>query len=216
MFFQLKDVQCGYGKTVVVVVRDILLPAGKISLLVGHNGSGKTTFLKTLCRVIPVLTGKIPLDIHTCLLPEELGFPGNLMPLDIFKTLCPLESNADTILRELSITKNKRFDQLSKGNRQKLRIAVSESLARHLNKTILCLDEPLSGLDVSARETITSAWGGEGVLGKIWSEFGGHRIISQHSGRAPKAFQTIVVAKGQTSVHPPIASCDNWPALTHQ
>lgn len=209
----LKDVLCGYGKNVVVKVPDVLLPLGKNSLLVGHNGSGKTTLLKTLCRVIRPIKGTISDHIRTCLLPEEVDFAGNLTAGDVFKTLCPHENQADDILNELEIPTRKRFDHLSKGNRQKLRVAVSESLAYRLEKTILCLDEPLSGLDVSARKKIIEAWDGGGHLGSIWAKFTGHRIISQHSGVAPQAFQTIVVAGGRTKIFPPIKTCDNWPDL---
>lgn len=213
MTLTLTNIVCGYGKNVVVRVHDVLLPSGQTSLLVGHNGSGKTTFLKTLCGVISPIEGHLPPGTQTCLLPEEVGFPGSLPSGEIFRSLCPNESQSDKILDELEIPLKKRFDQLSKGNRQKLRIAITESLGCSLSKTILCLDEPLSGLDVSARRKIIQAWNGEGELGLIWGRFGGHRIISQHSGRAPRAFQVIVVADGRTRVFPPIETCDDWPKL---
>lgn len=215
MTLQLDNLSCGYGKDIIVHIQSILLPKGHISLLVGHNGSGKTTFLKTLCRVIPVINGTIPDHIRTCLLPEEVDFAGNLGAEDIFKTLCPKEGQFSEILGALEIPGKKRFSHLSKGNRQKLRIAIAESLAGRLRKTILCLDEPLSGLDVSARVKIIQAWNGEGELGRIWAEFKGHRIISQHAGRAPQAFQTIAVANGRTFIFPPIETCDNWPEFLH-
>jgi ABC-type multidrug transport system ATPase subunit len=213
MSFYLKDVDCGYGTSVVLHVGEVYFREKSTSLLVGHNGSGKTTFLKTICHVIPPLKGAVSRELSTCLLPEEIDFPGNLRSLTIFKSICPFEKFAGEILEELEVPLLKRFDQLSKGNRQKLRIAISESLGAGLSKTLLCLDEPLSGLDVVAREKIIKAWGGEGELGRYWKSFEGHRIISQHSGKAPLTAQTIAIHGGACLIFSPIENCDSWPDL---
>ena len=38
------------------------VPAGKISVVIGPNGSGKSTFLRTIVRLVPILSGSIFLD----------------------------------------------------------------------------------------------------------------------------------------------------------
>jgi len=104
------------------------------------------------------------------------------------------------------------YKQLSKGNRQKFRIAVTEALAVDCGRNVLCLDEPLSGLDLKMRSIILSGWEGKGALGRIWGAFPGHRVISQHSGETvSNACQTLVVWDGVMRVREPINSCEGWP-----
>jgi ABC-type multidrug transport system ATPase subunit len=202
---------CGYGKLRVLSVDLLFLRKGENSLLLGHNGSGKSTFLKTLSGVIRPVSGEIPKEITTILLPEEVDFPSGLSAGSIYATLCPKEDRRRDVLDLLEIPSKKFFFQLSKGNRQKFRVAVAESLGRSLDKSVLCLDEPLSGLDVIARRKIIEAWNGCGGLGEIWGGYHGHRLISQHSGVAPSATQTLVVQGGRLTSYPPLSTCDNWP-----
>jgi ABC-type multidrug transport system ATPase subunit len=207
----IQDLCCGYGSVKVVSLKKIGLLGGSNSLLLGHNGSGKSTFLKTLSKVIKPVSGSIPEEISTVLLPEEVDFPGSLKVKAIYSAVCPHEQQRSEILDLLQIPSNKFFSQLSKGNRQKFRVAVVESLGRALCKSVLCLDEPLSGLDVEARRKILEAWRGEGALGAIWGGYKGHRLISQHSGVTPLVIQTLVVRNGELRSFPPLETCDNWP-----
>jgi ABC-type multidrug transport system ATPase subunit len=207
----IRDLCCGYGKLKVVSLKKIELLGGQNSLILGHNGSGKSTFLKTISRVIKPVSGSIPSELSTVLLPEEVDFPGNLKTKTIYAALCPREDQRSKILELLQIPQEKFFSQLSKGNRQKFRVAIVESLGRDFGKGVICLDEPLSGLDVEARRKILQAWKGEGELGLIWGNYSGHRLISQHSGITPLTVQTLVVRDGELRSYPPLGTCDNWP-----
>lgn len=181
------------------------------SILLGYNGSGKSTFLKTLCRLIPPVHGTIPI-FGSGLLPEDMDFAGDIKPLSIFGAVCPGYPHSETVLDCLEIPRGKLFRQLSKGNKQKLRIAVTEALALTLNRDILCLDEPLSGLDLRVRDIIVRAWEGGGTLGAAWGDFRGHRIISQHSGgTVSNAVQTLVAWDGKLHVNGGVRTCENWP-----
>lgn len=202
---------CGYGKRVVVTVGDLDLPAGHCSLLLGYNGSGKSTFLKTICGLLPPVFGALP-RLAGCLLPEDLDFAGELTPASIMRALCPSFRNATAVLDALSVPRDKMFRQLSKGNRQKFRVALTEALAVDRDRNILCLDEPLSGMDLPTRSIILGAWSGDGVLGEFWGGFRGHRIISQHSGEAVKnPYQTLVVWEGRLFSREGVPTCEDWP-----
>src|SRR5690554_6591949 len=52
----------GYDGKVIVEDVDIVIPDGKISVILGANASGKSTLLKTLVRLIKPMDGNIRLD----------------------------------------------------------------------------------------------------------------------------------------------------------
>lgn len=202
---------CGYGGKSVISVGALALPPGESSILLGYNGSGKSTFLKTLCGVLPPVAGVVP-AISGCLLPEEVDFCGELKPATILRAFCPLYSHSDLVLDALEIPRRKIFKQLSKGNRQKFRLALTEAMGLCLGRNTMCLDEPLSGLDLRMRETVIGAWEGVGVLGRAWGDYRGHRIISQHSGKTVShACQTLVAWNGRLEVMGGVDDCENWP-----
>lgn len=59
MIFKLKDLKVGYKDTIVVNDIDIELKRGEILCVLGQNGCGKSTILKTIIRQINSLDGKI-------------------------------------------------------------------------------------------------------------------------------------------------------------
>ncbi len=209
----LLPLECGYGHHIVISTPALFFSPKQSSILLGYNGSGKSTFLKTLCGLIPPVSGSMS-SFGTGLLPEDLDFPGDLKSGTIFRSICPAYKHTSEVLDALEIPRQKLFRQLSKGNKQKLRIALTEALALVRDRKLLCLDEPLSGLDLRIREVIIKAWEGAGGLGGIWGQYGGHRIISQHSGgTVSNAAQTLVTWGGALHTVAPVDSCENWPEV---
>ena len=49
---QAKGLSAGYNGEAVFKGLDLKIPEGSITTLIGSNGSGKSTILKTLCRII--------------------------------------------------------------------------------------------------------------------------------------------------------------------
>ncbi len=58
----LKELSCGYGKKVIVKGIELEADAGEMICLIGQNGSGKSTVLKTIASMIPPISGSILID----------------------------------------------------------------------------------------------------------------------------------------------------------
>ena len=59
---QAKGLSAGYNGEAVFRGLDLEIPEGSITTLIGSNGSGKSTILKTLCRIISPDSGAVYLD----------------------------------------------------------------------------------------------------------------------------------------------------------
>ena len=56
------DVHVAYGKTPALMGPSLVVGAGEIVSIIGRNGVGKTTLLKTIIGLLPVTSGVISLD----------------------------------------------------------------------------------------------------------------------------------------------------------
>lgn len=61
---QIHDIRAGYGKSEILRGISLDVHAGEIVTLVGANGAGKSTTLKTICGLLPARTGKINFQGH--------------------------------------------------------------------------------------------------------------------------------------------------------
>ncbi len=59
---RMENVQCGYGRTIVLDSIDLKVDKGSFVGIIGPNGSGKTTILRTITRLIKPTRGMIYLD----------------------------------------------------------------------------------------------------------------------------------------------------------
>ena len=57
-----RDLHAGYGRVPVLHGVDLSVKEGQIVGVLGHNGMGKTTLLKTLMGILPVTSGRIQFD----------------------------------------------------------------------------------------------------------------------------------------------------------
>lgn len=147
------NTELGYrrGRVVIRVPREIRLPKVGCVLLVGRNGRGKTTLLKYLAGCLPKRPVEMPRRVY---LPEELDFAPNMSPALLGR--CLLDRAARERFRavglQLDLVVNQPFGELSKGNRQKLRLALTMARAHQIGAGLVLLDEPMSGLDSFVRQ----------------------------------------------------------------
>src|SRR5258708_10405357 len=149
----------GYRKrAVATLTEELVFRAGEITLLLGLNGQGKTTLMKTMAGLLPPVAGQVT-KTRVLYLSDDVDFPTNLTPLEIVKSLAPttkIRTLGLEMLESLEV-ENKKYGLLSKGNRQKARIAFAEVVSRARNVNFLGRDEPFSGLDSLSRDSLLSS-----------------------------------------------------------
>jgi zinc/manganese transport system ATP-binding protein len=194
-----KGLEIGYRRRRVAKLNDDLqFRRGEISLLLGSNGQGKTTLMKTLSGLLPPVAGQVK-KTSALYLSDEVDFPGSLTPLEIVSCFDPAGAYRDLALElvERLELQNKRYGILSKGNRQKARIVFAEVLAQVRQVELLGLDEPFAGLDFQARDYLIERW-----LAVKSAER--HLLVSMHPSEiASVPSQIVLVANGEITTAAP-------------
>ncbi len=163
----MNQVSRAYGDVLAVDNVSFNIPAGEIVGLLGHNGAGKTTVMKTLSGYLEPSTGVIRIDninlaqaprkVQTILgyLPESLPVYPDMSVADYLNyaaTLKGLEGSvqAESVRRAIRDTalQGKLLEPiatLSRGYKQ--RVGVAQAILG--SPRVLILDEPTNGLDPS-------------------------------------------------------------------
>lgn len=161
-----------YGDKVIVHELDLSIPQGEITALVGANGSGKSTILKAMARLMKPAKGGVFLDgksIHRmatkevakqlAILPQNPVAPEGLTVSELVSYgRFPHQSGLGSLTAEdkemiawslevtgMSELSDRPIEQMSGGQRQRAWIAMA--LAQGTN--ILFLDEPTTFLDMA-------------------------------------------------------------------
>lgn len=168
---RIEALEIGYSeKTILLKVPKFEFARGERIALVGKNGAGKSTFLKTLCGLMPAIKGDIFFNaksIYNCTLHERARFvsyfkalspPGfqltvrdliYMYPNSIPKTSLS-KTKHDIIIKALGLNTvyHTPLSQLSDGWNQKALIA----RACIQDSPYIIMDEPTHYLDVFARQ----------------------------------------------------------------
>jgi len=156
-----EDLKIGYKDTVLASGINIGLHRGEVLGVIGGNGTGKTTLLRTLLGQIPELDGRIVWGTKTNIgyYSQSLDdlYEGNTVLLELRRIAPTVESvelrsflarflffgeDVDKVVRDLS-------------GGEKGRLALAKLI--YSQKNVLMLDEPTNHLDIPAREALEAA-----------------------------------------------------------
>lgn len=160
---EMKNVTKRYGKKVVLDDVSIQFQKGAITCLLGLNGVGKSTTMKSIMKLVPINKGEILIDQtpitsqninQLAYVPDipihDLGWtiPKNLEFAQVFYEGFDIEK-AWRMIKFFKVPTDKKLKELSKGNLARFNIIIG--LCQ--NTPYLLLDEPFSGIDVFTRQT---------------------------------------------------------------
>ncbi len=164
--FTVNDLVVKYHKMIAISVSHLSVPHGKI-LIIGPNGSGKTTFIKVLLGFMRPSRGTVSLyGIDPFENPQEIAryvtyvrdvdeIPDNLKLQTLIDILRERfgDENVDEAVERLGLSAyiHKRLSELSRGTRRKASLLV----ALASNKRLIVIDEPFSGLDSTSRAIVS-------------------------------------------------------------
>lgn len=158
---QVQNINKTFGKLAVLQDLSLQLERGQAVAIVGPNGSGKTTFIKTILGMVLPESGKIIFNgvqvgdnaayrREIGYMPQIGRYPDNMQIGQLFDMMRDLRQDhsgsADEELIEayqLRQIYQKTMRTLSGGTRQK----VSAALAFLFDPPVMILDEPTAGLD---------------------------------------------------------------------
>lgn len=160
--FETKELAVGYDKPLISDIEFSFFGGDKLAIM-GDNGSGKTTFIKTLLGKIKPYSGKICFydNFNIGYLPQDgLLIRSNKTVLDYFRDLFPLLTLQEVYntLGAFDFSREddeKIVDNLSGG--EKMRLVLSKLVEQKYD--ILVLDEPTNHLDMMTKEELIEAIG---------------------------------------------------------
>ncbi|MBR2787381.1 MAG: ABC-F family ATP-binding cassette domain-containing protein [Clostridia bacterium] len=183
---------------------DVSIYAGERVALIGSNGSGKSTFLKTVLGVQDLeKSGDIIIgpSVKIGYLPQIITFPKpNQQLLEYFSNAVGLnEQRARQILAGFQFYKEdvtKKVESLSGGER--MRVKLAELLQQRINTLIF--DEPTNHIDIPTKE----------VLEEAIEEFDGTLVFVSHDRYFINKFAQKIFEFENGSVTPYIGNYDDY------
>lgn len=161
----LAQAELGYGAATVLTGVDFEVSAGDFIAVVGPNGGGKSTLLRSLLGSLPLIEGRrqvVP-DLRVGFVPQELKLDREL-PLTVRELVemggwgrAGAALSAAAALERVGMARraDQRFTTLSGG--QKQRVLLARALV--CDPQLLLLDEPVSGVDADATAHIYQVLG---------------------------------------------------------
>ncbi len=160
---EIKDLSRSYGRQIAVQNINLALKAGEITGLLGPNGCGKTTLIKSIAGLLQPDKGEIKINgqkpalsyDYISYLPENSYLDDwqdmnhALWVFEKFYLDFDLKK-AKEMLDEFGLDLQKPLKSMSKGMREKAQLA----LVMSRKAMVYLLDEPMGGIDPAARQTI--------------------------------------------------------------
>jgi len=211
----LNDLAVGYaaktGENRLIQIDKLDVRRGERVAIVGPNGCGKTTLLKTMLGQLPPLSGAVRLGANVqvgYLSQRHTELDEDMTAMDCVRSLdtSVTEQRARSLLGQVGLSGDeslKKVCELSGGQRS--RILLARLMLASPN--VLILDEPTNHLDIPSQE----------VLQAVLSDFGGTIIFVSHDRYLIQAMATSIWAVESGSVKVLSGSWDaylNWRGRT--
>lgn len=163
---RIENLKKSYGRKLVLDDVSFSLGENQIIGLLGPNGCGKTTLIKTMTGLIKDYSGNIFIDgekpgVHTksviAYLPEKSYLPDWMKPSDAINYFADFYSDfdvrkAEQMISDFDLDMKQKIKTMSKGQQEK----ISLILVMSRRAKLYILDEPLGGVDPAARDAILS------------------------------------------------------------
>lgn len=221
--FECQALRVGIAGRAILPALDLTVKSGQFWAIVGRNGAGKTTWLRTLLGLLPAVSGRVKTarDVRVSYLPQRSGLD-DLYPLLArevvsigaqrgwsFVGALGLRQHEDKVMKALqevdaSELSEQPFRSLSEG--QKQRVLFARLLAGDAEVAIL--DEPTSAMDKVAEreafELIRKLQRSHGVAVLVVSHY--LSIVREFADQAllldATAEQAVVGSPEQVFAHP--------------
>lgn len=194
---RIEDLHKSFGDLHVLKGMDVTFDKGKVNMIIGRSGSGKTVFIKCILGLLKAEEGEIFFDDRQLSklvkdehkeLRQEIGmvFQGGalfdsqtveqnvMFPLNMFTDMTPAEKldRVNFCLNRVNLhNANHLFPAEISGGMQK-RVAIARAIA--MNPKYLFCDEPNSGLDPETAVVI------DNLIKEITEEFDMVTVINTH------------------------------------
>lgn len=195
--------EIGYERKALLPPIDLEIHRGEVIVVVGHNGSGKTTFARTLLGLLPAIAGTVRTSTGlACTYVPQAASLDPTVPLRVDELLGwgairgwgfvqPWKGHAQRALGRTALDTlgvrdlaRRRIDELSGGQRQ--RVLLARLLASDADLAVL--DEPTAAMDRPATRATFEA------LRRLATEKGMTSIVVTHAiGAATTHLDRIVV-----------------------
>ena len=167
---ELEQVTKRFGSCLAVDHLDLVVPKGAIYGFIGPNGSGKTTTLRMILRILYPDSGRVTVlgcsrgsaaNDYVGYLPEERGLYRKMRVRELLRFFAQLKGmrragpDVDDWLERFDLARwaNEKVETLSKGMAQKVQF-IAAIVAK---PRLLVLDEPFTGLDPVNMDVLRNA-----------------------------------------------------------
>ena len=175
---ELKDLCVGYKNKDIINNISFIAHGGEIISIIGHNGAGKSTFIRTLCGLLKKKRGTIKYNGTEIKSKKQLELSYMVMQdvnyqlfAESLEKECTLGLNnieidkVWNVLKELNLYEYREMHPATLSGGQKQRLAVAAGIVS--GKEILIFDEPTSGLDFDSMKKVSDLMVKLSKMGKI-------------------------------------------------
>ena len=165
---EVKNVSKKYKRKQVLKDMSFTAEKGQITCLIGINGAGKTTIMKSIMALTPIDRGEILIDgkkiskdayEKITYIPDRLTMLPSYTIAESFEFMADFykawnEQRATELLAFFQLEPSEKISGLSKGNMAKVNLL----LGLALDVDYILMDEPFSGIDIFSREQIANVF----------------------------------------------------------